>query len=201
MKPHSLAVLLLASSLAGGCASLRATEAQQLAYQGQGPNPCLFGGVTPEADRHCEEIGQGLYGLLLGVNARASENLAMADDMPSCQRHVARVREALWEYPYLSVRSVFSCPRGREACHVSALVTAGPSESYVLDNGIVLDPGVYAASVGSFGQYLESVQGQYWFYPPGRQHLAAAAAEQELVAAAAVPARFEGPKRQPVRRH
>lgn len=189
MNFGSIAVcgVLLAMALLSGCASLTATEREQLAFRGEGANPCLFGGVTAEADLHCQEVGQGLYGALLNINAQVIQNLDGAAAANSCQLHVARIREALWPRSDLEVRSVFSCPFGQDDCHVSALVMAQGGQVYVLDNGTLLRPGLYPGSVGSFGEYHAAVSGEYWFHPPVVPETKKPSAPARMLAQAEVP--------------
>ena len=163
LRTSLLPVLLVSLS---ACSSIGVSETQQLAYQGKGPNPCLFGGTTPAADWHCLVTAKGYAGALSAVNARLMQELAQADGDRSCQAHVDRVRAALWERPDLRVFSVFSCPRGYENCHVSALVGVPGGQYYVLDNGTVIKSQQHLASVAPFKDFRAAVGNEYWFHPP-----------------------------------
>ena len=160
---HTLGMIMLAALL-HGCASA-GLEARQLAWHGSGPNPCVFGGVTPAAEAHCLEQRWRSGGELIAINNAALDGLSKDPrDLP-CQVHVARAEQALRERPGFEFEPVYSCPiknNPRGSCHVSLLVTDEEGRRHVLDNGAVLRPEHYTASVASLDDYADELDGVYW---------------------------------------
>jgi hypothetical protein len=169
-----MGVLLLSL---GGCASTAQTEALQLAYSGDGPNPCLFGGVSERANQHCAAVKSGSSGLLMAINHRALLNLSEDPADHPCQIHVARLEKALQEHPQYSAQRIYSCPDNAAGmCHVSLLVSDPSGELYVMDNGAVLDPALYSSSVASLDEYAGQLNNIYWlnYLPDNAREIAMA---------------------------
>ena len=146
-----------------GCASTAELEQRQLAYSGQGSNPCLFGGVTEAANTHCQQVRWGSEGALMAINAQATRGLSRDDADHPCQEHVARVEAALKSQPGYKSQRVYSCPLGAgESCHVSLLVSAPDHKMYVVDNGAVLKDERYRASVAALDDYANELENVYW---------------------------------------
>lgn len=161
---YAMAVLLI-GGLMQGCASTTDLEARQLAWDGSGPNPCLFGGVTPQAAAHCQSQRWHSTGTLMALNREALEGLPKDPRDRPCQVHVSRLEEALAAHPQLRHQPVYSCPlknNPRGSCHVSLLVMDEEGRSHVLDNGAVLNPYHYSASVGSLEEFSAELGGVYW---------------------------------------
>lgn len=156
------------------CASPADKEAQQLAWTGPGLGPCVFGGVTEQAEEHCALLRAGPVGQLRSVNTSVREQL---DAHASCQEHVEAVREALAGQAKLKTERLYTCPRavrGRDECHVSVLVTLDSGARYVLDNGAVITDVVGQAAVTDFDAFSREVDGVYWLgFPPSAEDFAA----------------------------
>ena len=177
MKNFFLALAACGLLLLQACASTAQMEQRQLAYNGTGDNPCLFGGVTAQAETHCREVRWGGEGLLISLNQEAVQGLPQADSAHPCQIHVARLEAALAHNPNYRTQRIYSCPEGgTENCHVSVLV-AGAHDMYVLDNGAVLKDSRYPGSVAHLDEYTEELGDIYWIGKmPVNAHAIAAAA-------------------------
>lgn len=160
----NLMLLILLSLSLQGCASLAEMEARQLAYDGSGRNPCLWGGVTEKADAHCAEVRWGLQGYLIALNGRASQHLPTAVDAAPCVEHVQRLEQTLAARTDLHSERIYSCPNYAVdgTCHVSLVVTDARGERYVLDNGAVLKDSSSQEGVGSFETFVALTGGEYW---------------------------------------
>lgn len=160
-----------------GCASTAQIEQRQLAYNGHGANPCLFGGVSDKAQAHCEAVRSGAEGLLTAINTKAMQGLPRSNAAHPCQIHAARVEAALAHNPNYRTQRIYSCPEGgTENCHVSVLV-AGAHDMYVLDNGAVLKGSRYPGSVAHLDEFTEELNDIYWIGKmPVNAHAIAAAA-------------------------
>lgn len=145
------------------CAITGDLEAQQLAYDGQGPDPCVWGGVSKAADAHCTELRWGTKGYLMALNERAIQGLPSYDGATPCQDHVERLETMLTGRPDLRVSRLFSCPPGAKdnRCHLSLLVTDARGGQYVLDNGAVIRKTDAALGVGTLQQFAELTHGDY----------------------------------------
>jgi hypothetical protein len=177
MKSFYLALGACGLLLLQGCASTAQMEQRQLAWDGHGSNPCLFGGVTDQAQAHCQSVRLGGEGTLMAINTKAMQGLSKSNADHPCQVHVARVEAALANNPNYRTQRIYSCPEGgSENCHVSLLVAAN-REMYVLDNGAVLKSNRYAASVAHLDEFSEELNDVYWIgRMPDNAHAIAAAA-------------------------
>lgn len=157
MLAAAVAVLALQA-----CASTSALELQQLAYQGEGPNPCAWGGVSAQAEAHCSQLRWGTRGYLMALNERATQGLPGYDGATPCQEHVARLEIMLAERHELSVARIFSCPPSADgSCHLSLLVTDAQGDQFVLDNGAVIRNGHGAQGVGTLAEFAQLTHGEY----------------------------------------
>jgi hypothetical protein len=145
----------LVHSVLVGCATVDEIETRQLAYRGEGDNPCRWGGVSERADAHCAELRWGIKGYLTAINDHARRHLPDAADASPCMEHVARLQSVLAGRHDLTSEMLFSCPpdRGDGRCHVSLLVTDRQQRQYVLDNGAVFGGTQAPGAVGSLVEF------------------------------------------------
>ena len=164
MKNNFMALAaVLALAMLQGCASTAEVEQRQLAYDGHGSNPCLFGGVTAAANAHCQQVRWGGEGLLMAINNQALRGLSRDNADHPCQEHVARVEAALRSQAGYSSQRIYSCPDGSsDNCHVSLLVSAPDQQMYVVDNGAVLSGEHFRASVAHLDDYAAQLDNIYW---------------------------------------
>ncbi|HVT34297.1 MAG TPA: hypothetical protein VHE37_01835, partial [Nevskiaceae bacterium] len=102
-------------------------------------------------------------GVLMAINNNALRGLSRDNADHPCQEHVARVEAALADHPGYHSQRVYSCPDGgSDACHVSLLVTAPDQQTYVVDNGAVLDDAHFRASVAHLDEYAAQLDNIYW---------------------------------------
>jgi hypothetical protein len=168
-----LATMVSAACLLGGCATTGEIEKRQLAYDGTGSNPCLWGGVTEKADAHCAEVRCGTIGYLTAINSHARRALPEAEGSAPCQVHVARLQAALSERSDLRSQAVYSCPPQLSGqCHLSLLVTDASGAQYVLDNGAVFGEAQAASGVGTLQRYSE-LAGNHRLVAPSHSTVAA----------------------------
>jgi len=155
--------LMLLTLAVQACAITGDLEAQQLAYDGRGPDPCVWGGVSKAADAHCTEMRWGTKGYLMALNGRAIQGLPSYDGATPCQDHVERLETMLKERPDLRVSRLFSCPPAARdnSCHLSLLVTDARGGQYVLDNGAVIRKTDAALGVGTLEQFARLTHGDY----------------------------------------
>ena len=180
MKACYLALGACGLLLLQGCATTAQMEQRQLAYNGAGDNPCLFGGVTPEAEQHCRQVRWGGEGLLIALNSEAVQGLPQADSAHPCQIHVARMEAALAHNPKYRTQRIYSCPEGgSENCHVSLLVAAPDNQMYVVDNGAVLKDARYRGRVAHLDEFANELDDIYWIgQMPDHAHEIASAARR-----------------------
>lgn len=164
MRSGITVLTMVLAGLLHGCATT-GLEARQLSWDGRGDNPCVFGGVTPQAEAHCQSVRWKSTGALIAMNQEALQRLPKDPrDLP-CQVHVSRLQSALAVQPRFEFEPVYSCPtknNPRGSCHVSMLVVDEEGRRFVLDNGAVLSPEHYTASVASFDEYSAELGGVYW---------------------------------------
>lgn len=139
------------------------SEAEQLASRGPTKlldltDPCLTGGVSPAAAKHCLQR-DGAERYLSAVNRKAVEK---TQHMPrSCKEHVKEALAILTnEEPTWKTSVLTSCPTPDQVkpCHVSLLVETSEGK-FVLDNGAVSP-----ASMGNaitLAEFADMTEGRY----------------------------------------
>lgn len=159
---------LIASMLLVGCSAMeRATlqeEARQLAWNGPGDGPCLFGGVTERAQEHCAFVTSGAEGVLIAISNRIRRHSGAG----TCLAYVEAFRRQMTRLKGYRTERVYTCPESSPdgECHVSLAVTSPEGERYVVDNGAVVRDTIGVSGVASFAAFEEAVDGVMWVGKP-----------------------------------
>lgn len=133
-----------------GCTSFGASKEEIMAYNGQGPNVCLFGGVDKESDAHCTKLNFGNEENMIWINNEAF------DIAGNCVDHAARVTEIASEYGY-GVSYIYTCPSWLKNCHVSTLITDADGDIWVLDNKALIKDTYGVRGVSSLQNFINDV--------------------------------------------